>query len=69
MSGHQYPAIVATLGRDWLYKMAGRMTDCELARQEAFSLQRLKDARHEAECESAAMAILSERAALAKAGA
>ena len=63
----EFPCIRATLGIDWLLKMAGRMTDVELLRQEAFSLRLLIERRHEAECESAATAILDERAAIAKA--
>lgn len=58
----QYPSIEATLGADWLYTWAGRLTDVELQRQETHSLELLKSAAHEAECRSAAEALLRERA-------
>jgi len=59
-----YPAIKATLGIDWLSKMAGRLTDVELDRQEAHSAKLLSQRAHESECESAAMAVLNERKAV-----
>lgn len=56
-----YPAIVEMLGHDWLYRMAGRLTDTELARQETFSHKLWIARDHESECEAAALAILTER--------
>ena len=61
-----YPAIVATLGIDWINRRAGQLSDTELMRQELHSMNVWKSQQHDAECEAAAMAIVNERAVLAK---
>lgn len=58
----EYLAIEAHLGWEWLSRWKGRLTDAELQRQEDFSREFLKSRAHEAECEAAAVALLTERA-------